>query len=528
MGGKQLGRKAPTAKVRGARRRAPTSKGPKVKETSPASLPTLSTLLREDGNLDWSIEEHQNMDWRGENEMVREVLHLVSRQPSFVPRVGELVLWCDEIDGEIRQDPSSGNFRVFHPATRTFAGYPQWVGGVVTQAPISEQPISFEDISREPDKEYAVTSSGFRIEWYPGPNARDKNLSKRYSHVPMHHVRPLAFWMEYMAGIPNEEWHPTIRNCLKAMSTLSMIKRYRLRGARPAAKLYAKGCFLGAEALYAGDIVRVSLDRERVVTEVFKIHAVVTRIENMATSAGDLSGENTQRMSVEFHGSIFTLDPRRSNTHIPIDPLDLHPVMRGYGPWFYVGLPSDIVTVDHSQILGRLFEKQAMELWSPRYRSTVLDMGCKGVLEAREYATKRDCRAKHAAGLYVADSRAESLNLGTFNGIDVGAPDPELDPNLWQRVLVALDGTEKDEEEQSPAEADPKFAMMTRALNQDSSEDSQEDVTEDEWEQGTDLAAIAAWNKKRDHPTQNGDEDSSDELQVSSPRKRYKFDRVEI
>lgn len=399
--------------------------------------------------------------------MVGEVLHLVSMQPSFVPRVGELVLWCDRIDGEIRQDPSSGDFCVFDPVTGTCTGYPQWMGGVVTQAPISEQPVSVDDISREPEKEYAVTSSGFRIEWYPGPNGRNKNLSKRYSHVPMHHIRPLAFWMEYMAGIPNEDWHPTIKNCLKAMGTLSTIKRYRLKGARPDAKLYAKGCFLGAEALYAGDIVRVSLDRAHVVTEVLKIHAVVTRVENIPTSDGDLSREKSQRMHIEFHGSTFTLDPRRSNTRIPIDPLDFHKVMRGYGPWFYVGLPSDMVAVDHSQILGRLFEKQAMQLWSPRCRSTVMDIGCKGVLEARDHARKCDCRKKHAGGLYVAESRADSLNLGTFNGIDVGAPGPELDPYLWQNVLAALDGIES-EEEHSSAEVDPKFAKMASALNPDS------------------------------------------------------------
>lgn len=456
--------------------------------------------------------------------MVREVLHLVSRQPSFVPRVGELVLWYDQVDGEIRQDPSFGHFRVFHPQTRTFTDYPQWMGGVVTQGPIPEEPISFEDISREPDKEHAVTSSGFRIEWYSGPNARNKNLSNRYSHVPMHHVRPLAFWSEYMAGIPDESWHPTVKNCLKAMSTLSTIKRYRLKRERPAAKIYSKGCFLGAEALYAGDIVRVSLDRSRV-TEVFKIHAVVTRIENTASSEGDLSGENSQRMHIEFHGSAFTLDPKRSTTRIPIDPIDLQPVMRGYGPWFHDGLSSDMVTVDHSHVLGRLFEKQAMELWSPKYRSTALNMGCKGVFEAREYATKRDIRLKHAEGLYVADSRVDSLNLGTFNGIDVGAPDPELDSNLWWEVLDALDGI--GDEEHPPAEVDPESAMMTN-LDNEEEEDGSEDSREDENEglgQGTELGATATWRRKRDHPIESDDASggSSDELQAPASRKRGRF-----
>lgn len=464
------------------------------------------------------------------------MLHLVSRQSSFVPRVGELVLWCDQIDGEIRQDPSSGDFLVFHPRTRRFTGYPRWMGGVITQAPVSEQPIGFEDIEREPGKEHAVTSSGFRIEMYPGPNARNKNLSNRYSHVPMHHIRPLAFWMEYMAGIPNEDWHPTIKNCLEAMGTLSTIKRYRLMGERPGAKLYAKGCFLGAEALFAGDIVRVSLGPERIVSEVLEIHDVVTRVENVGSENELLLGETNQRMYIEFTGSAFTLDPNRSATQIPIDPIDIHPLMRDYGPWYYVGFSLDTVTLDHSQILGRLFEKQALELWSPRYRSTVMDMGSKGVLEARGYATNRDCRVKHAEDLYVTDSRADALNLRTFNGIDVGAPDPELDPRLWQDVLASLVGIEN-QEEHSSAEIDPMLTMMTGALSQDSeeAEEKSSDATQsdgnEELTQRTELAAIADWNNKRGRPTESDDDNqgSSDELQgPSSSQKRSKFFRVEL
>lgn len=460
--------------------------------------------------------------------MVEEALQLVSKQPSFVPRVGELVLWYDQIDGEIRQDPSSGHFRVLHPATRAFTSYPQWMGGVVTQAPISEQPISFEDISREPDKEHAVTSSGFRIEWYGGPNARNNKLSNRYSHVPMHHIRPLAFWKEYMAGILNEDWHPTVENCLTAMGSLSTISRYRLKIERPAARIYSRGCFLGAEALYADDVVRVSLDPACGVNDVFKIRAVVMRFEQVETSEGEVS--NNQSMYIEFHGSAFSLDPRRSSTRIPIESIDLHPVMRGYGPWFHVGLSSDIVTVDHSQILGRLYEKQAMELWSPRCRSTLLDMGCTGVLEARQDAKKRDCRVKPSEGFYVADSRAESLNLGTFNGINVGPTDAEPDPKLWRDFLAAMDVIE-DDEGHSVAEADHKFAMTSLGPSQstddedDSNEEMQEeDENEDEMEldEVTEPVARAAWNKNKGRPIKglDGNESSLDELQAPPWQRR--------
>ena len=131
--------------------------------------------------------------------------------------------------------------------------------------------------------------------------------------------------------------------------------------------------------------------------------------------------------------------------------------------------------------------------------------------------------------MYVAESRADSLNLGTFNGIDVGAPGPEIDPYLWQNVLAALDGIES-EEEHSPAEGDPKFAKTASALNPDSqedessSEDSQE-VDDEGLDQRTEHAAIASRNQKRNRRTESDDEGSLDELQSSSPRKRGRFVR---
>ncbi|MCJ1467372.1 hypothetical protein MMC07_005996 [Pseudocyphellaria aurata] len=512
-------RKAPRAKTGDVRRKA-LSKARKVREMSPTLGPSISCYLRESVNIDWKIEERHNVDWRGENEMVEEALLLLSKQPSFVPRVGELVLWYDEIDGEIRQDPSSGHFCVFHPATRAFTSHPQWMGGIVTQTPIPEQPVSFEDIERETDKEHAVTSSGFRIEWYAGPDARGGHVSNRYTHRPMHHIRPLAFWKEYMAGIPYEDWHPTVENTLAAMATLSTISRYRLKIERPTTRIYSRGCFLGAESLYADDVVRVSLNPACGVNDVFRIRAVVMRFENIESSEGDSSQENNQSIYIELHGSAFSLDHRRSDTHQPVKSVDLPPVMRGYGPWFHVGHSSDIVTLDHSQILGRLYEKQAMELWSPRCRSTLLDMGCAGVLEAREDAKKRDCRTKPPEGFYVADSRAEALNLTTFNGINVGAPDAGPDPKLWRDFLAAMDDIAEEGEGQSLAEAKRGFAMMSRST-EDSEETQEEDIEEMELDERTEPVARAAWNKNKGHPLKelDGNESSGDELQ-GPPRRQ--------
>ena len=57
---KRGARKAPTAKARSDRRRAPASKGPKAGESSPA-FPSLSTLLEEQGKFDLSMEDRQDL-----------------------------------------------------------------------------------------------------------------------------------------------------------------------------------------------------------------------------------------------------------------------------------------------------------------------------------------------------------------------------------------------------------------------------------------------------------------------------------
>lgn len=453
----------------------------------------------------------------------------MSKQHSFVPRVGEMVLWCDKIDGEIHQVPT-GEFRIFPLGTEALTDYPQWIAGVVAEVPILSQPISFEDIKRETQKEYTVSSSGFRIQWYHGPNAINKDFSNRYGYVPMHHVRPLAFWKEYMAGIPKENWHPTIKNCLEAMGAISPIHRSRLNSEASVTKIYDEGYFLGAEALFAGDIVRLSPDGKPNITQVLKIDAIVTSIEKIETSEGNsLPGENNHSISVKFRGSAFTNEPTRSQSSIPIDPTTLDTVMNGYGPWYSVGHPNDIAIVGHSEIIGRLFEKRSMDLWAPLCRTTALDMGCMGVLEAREYSKTHDSRLKPGEGFYVADDRVSALNLRIFNGQDVGGPDPNLDPRLQQEFFAVLDGSEKEEDHsqveavhegghsQAKAENAEEHSqpdLTTSALSQDS-EDSSKGSQQDTagfMEHGT-----ATWNKKRAHLTSS----SSDELQgPPSARKR--------
>ena len=129
----------------------------------------------------------------------------MSDQYTFVPRVGEIVLWCRSIAGELRLEPGTGQLKVWNG--KEYIGHPTWLGGVVTEAPVIEEPVRLDDITRETKKKYGVNRSGFRVECYPDPGKEDKAYSKQYTYVPMHHIRPMAFFLDVLKGIPKIEWH---------------------------------------------------------------------------------------------------------------------------------------------------------------------------------------------------------------------------------------------------------------------------------------------------------------------------------
>lgn len=368
----------------------------------------------------------------------------VAKQPSYIPRVGELVLWCRTVHGEIRRN-NTGEYMFFDPESKIFTGYPSWLGGVITQVPISSQPVRLDDILSETEKDYAVNSSGFRVECYADPNSTVKDISKQYSYVPLHHIRPMTFWKDIVSGDSEKDWHPTIRNCLTAMATFSMIERYRFRGTWPNANVYAKGCFLGAESIFVGDTIRLMPERTTQVIDVLRITNVVLRFHGLKPKiSGGITGDDASHISIVFHGYGYTLDFNRSKSLLPTGrekpEHGISRAMQGYGQWYHISEPGDLLSVSFSSVVGRLFEKEAVQKWIPQHGKSALDIGRPGTVESREYAKRHDARLGIKTPIHLSDSRIECLDLHSFNGIEVGPTNTDRDPTLWRNVLAVIDG----------------------------------------------------------------------------------------
>ncbi len=251
--------------------------------------------------------------------------------------MGELVLWIRPVDGEIRLEPQLGEYKIFDDEMQLFVGFPEWLGGVVTQVP--DEGVALEDIFKESQMADDIENSGFRVECLSRPNLKRKDLASDYSYVPSKCIRPFALWREMMHGIPKMSCHPTVRHWLTAMAIISVTERCGFKGSRPNADFYAKGIFHGPESLWVGDAVRV-LPHDGDVHEALVIEEIITRFENLKSRPedhGKINISSASNFSCILSGPTYTILPSKSLSNLAVvaDNED-HPIpecMRGYGPW---------------------------------------------------------------------------------------------------------------------------------------------------------------------------------------------------
>ncbi|KAA6416044.1 MAG: hypothetical protein FRX48_00763 [Lasallia pustulata] len=211
--------------------------------------------LRENGTIKLNLKEMESsLDCRAEQKVMNAMLENIPKQSSFIPRVGEVVLWCREFEGEIVINTQTNETRVRDNTSGRDLGHPKWLAGIITQVPAEE--VSLKDLLRETTKRDAESVSRFRVECFPASNGSAKESSKQYSYVPMHQIRPMCFWNEALVGIPDEEWHPSILPALKVTATMSAVEPYGATGTWPNCNIHCKGIFVGFEALFLGDAVR--------------------------------------------------------------------------------------------------------------------------------------------------------------------------------------------------------------------------------------------------------------------------------
>jgi hypothetical protein len=416
-------------------------------EGTPDIYRNLIDRLQKQGTLDETIEEPMSMDWRAEQELLPKTLQEFREKPQWLPRVGDIVLYVRELPTgvEICRDKFSGEFRLLDVETDRWIGHPLWKAGLIGQTPTETTDI--EDLVEEHNKTKNVSYSGVRVEPLPSPNNTDKSLSKRYKYIPVHYTRPFVFWKDLLRARPEEEWDHTVKNTLTAISSFSLMGKYRFRGAWPTAQIYCHGLFLGTETLAIGDTVRlVPKPGQDSCTDVLTITSIRLRLTNLNIANGnDYDEGRPYNSSVQIFGRAYTSEVSRSSKEWHSIDHPLPSIIRKRDPWRHPLHPADKeMTIPLSRILGRLFESDAMTLWFPppsldSLESPNLSQGLEGLLEARAFSRKNDKRITEHFGAtwYWADTRAECLDLRTVNGLELSKFDNERDTKEWRKQIKA-------------------------------------------------------------------------------------------
>jgi hypothetical protein len=391
------------------------------------------------------------MDWRAEHKHLQPYLVKLSLQNSLIPRAGELVLWTGEIDGELIYDDETNTYRVYSFKHNQWLGVPDWRAGTVGQTP--EEDVVLEDLLEPMPKHWAINYSGFRVETFPDPNSGDKSASLQAKYVHLNCIRPLNYWQVFLQGIPQEEWHPSIKYALTVMSSISLVDKYRFKGVWPDASVHCRGIFIGAELLIVGDAVRLKPkihppgNSNPEVTDVMVIDRIEFKLLSCSTDIK--SPLLAERHVVRIRGKVYTRSPERAYRAPgmvgPPRPLSHEEVinafqyigMNGYGKWYPVQPPDRSMCVSQDMIIGRCYEPDAMKLI---FDDTSLGLDLQGVSSGRMYSRQTDERIPPGMDWFWGDYRTQTLALDSLNGEDVGRYNEGRNPKMWRGCLQVIDG----------------------------------------------------------------------------------------
>jgi hypothetical protein len=441
--------------------------------------------ITEINSIDWRAEHHYGE--YGEEDLLPTHLTRIEQQHSFIPRTGELVLFCPNFrEGyHLMLDKKTGEHKYYSFKSKRFHGHPEWRAGVVTQVPnesVQNGPVDFTDLLDTPEKATALNTAGFRVETIPDPNdPTRKYVSKQYKYVPMRSIRPLTHWHSILRGIPDDDLHPSIKHALTCMTTVSLVEKFKAVGEWPGASIFCKGMFLGSEFIIEGDVVRLMSRRSpsKECTEVMIVESIRLNLE-------DVKEEHVQpdsplvasKTSITLTGVVYTTDRRfRDEIHqqeVTSSPLDQtsnsSPVPKNeikvrfrpvgsteYGDWYRLLPRNRKVEVSYDQVLGRLYEAEAVRLWTgqlqekPRPGETPqpasLNFDVSGITSGRAHATATDGRLRVPTGgevlWYWADTRVQALDVATINGLETGPYYDVRDRDTlagWREIMKILNG----------------------------------------------------------------------------------------
>lgn len=453
----------------------------------------IDKVLSAGGNaatVDEPIQQSLSPDWRAGNEQLKDLLAEWRSLPRYTPRIGDIVLFVRDVRPNLTLawDHSISTWRSFDIETNAWLDRPKWEAGVVTQIPV--EPTSTEDLYRIPiTKKISVVNSGFRIEPLAEPGNPKKDLVRQYRYIPLHGLRLFSQWQDCVAGLPESEWHPTVRHALMVSNTMCILAPTRFKGgyddySGPEATVFCQGAYIGSELIMIGDTVKLSPNpmeqKQTAVTDIMVVSTINARLVNIREANDDDWDEGRPYATcLHVSGLAYTQDPQRGFTgmlKVPtaVDPAMLPDGLAEYGEWYYMldpQQPSKRLEVPFTRIISRVPETIALTAWyslpegvepaskssfqavkSPSKRSATstsvpiaLSRGLPAISEARSYAYDRDPRIDKQAGKtwFWADTRIEALDLHEVSNRFVGVKDDirgrkQMDD--WRKALRALDG----------------------------------------------------------------------------------------
>lgn len=471
--------------------------------------------LKKEGTLDALIKEDMSMDWRVERENIAKLLSKTSKQPSYLPRLAEIVLFVRKLrdSEEIRHDGE--HCKIWDRNDERFTGTPKWEAGVVTQ--LAEEECSEKDLTMQTPKQHAVNYAGFRVEPLPDPNSEHKSLSKQYTYVYLNQIRPFIFWRENLAQIPERTWSPTIQHALTVMSSVALVEKYRFKGSWPTAKVFNRGVYIGSEFISEGDFVRLLPTNKQAdeVTDILRVDSITLAFTNLdKANDNDYDDGRPYNSAIYLTGTIFTLNKERALTPERMPPRVLPVSFEQYGPWFRRTELHKLSRVPFHRVMGRCHDPAAMQIWHPNETKTKaititsMSTGLAGLKEARAFSTRLDKRIADGKTWLWEESRAQALDLHEINGYDTAAHDEERDPKEWRKQIRILNGTAGTAERM---EMQDRVLIRSSKTNNNSMMNSALRANEE-----MDYASVIEVDRSRDISRKRGlsDVDSSEEEDV--------------
>jgi hypothetical protein len=349
--------------------------------------------------------------------------------PSFLPRQGELVLFYPVEQLNCRFEQATQHFRVFDEETGQFGEFATWKAGVIAAEP--EDQLGHEDLSPLPYDYLEVTNKSYRIEVFPDPDSKDKSFSQQAFLIPLHHIRPLSMFHEFLSGVSQSQWHVSIHNALKVMNTVCFVDPIGFAGKWFSYSVRCRGVWIGAELFINGDAVRLLSAKgdDNQVDQVMIINRIDHRFEN--------DNSHDEHSSIVVAGPVITINKNRSFQDDPFTAAQERELLLPASTAGYAWYPIDISNDGHpsaanhegflddwqeipvSFIVGRLYDAKAMK--------TLLDIGNfdvggLGMKQARRWAKQHrtNLKVNNRQGWILTVDRVQALDIETLNGRAVG------------------------------------------------------------------------------------------------------------